>query len=110
MKNFSIFTLLLSFCLICPGCKKVDDKFTIGNIMKAAFAVVKEKGITELSAESVNEEIENMFSSPEDSIQKKPMIRDRNSDGSNNYNIILDDTIEDERYQASRNKTDPFKK
>lgn len=102
---------LCAFLLLLPaGCEKRDDKFTLTNIVKASIMVVKDKGVTELSAEAVNEEIEKMYSSDDDLLQKKSYLRNRDSDGSNNYRIIMDDTIEDERYKKSREKKDPFKR
>ena len=96
--------------LILTGCEKTDDKFLLKNIVKAAVTVVKKKGLAELSAESVNEEIEKMYSEPEDVLQRKQTIRDQGADNSLNYRMIFEDTIDNEKYQESRTKSDPFKK
>ena len=58
----------------------------------------------------VDEEIEKMYSSPDDILQKKSYLRNRDSDGSNNYRIILEDRIDDDNYQRERTKKDPFRK
>lgn len=102
---------LLLVLFLPAGCSdKAEDKFSILNIIKASALVVKEKGITSLSAEAVNEQIEKMYASPEDILQKKSYLRNRESDGSNNYRMIMSDTIEDEQYRRQRSEKDPFKK
>ena len=92
------------------SCEKPDERFGIVNIVKASAIVVKEKGITNLSAEAVNEEIEKMYSSPDDILEKKKYLRNRDADGSNNYRVIMDERIEEDRYQQERAKKDPFRK
>jgi hypothetical protein len=109
--NIILLPALLLVLFLPAGCSdKPEDKFSIFNILKACVRVVKDKGITELSAEAVNEQIEKMYASPEDILQKKSYLRNRDSDGSNNYRMIMSDTIEDEQYQHLRSKKDPFKK
>ena len=92
------------------SCEKPDERFGIVNIMKASASVIKEKGITNLSAEAVNEEIEKMYSSPDDILEKKKYLRNRDSDGSNNYRVIMSERIEEDRYQQERAQKDPFRK
>ena len=92
------------------SCEKPDERFGIVNIMKASATVIKEKGITNLSAEAVNEEIEKMYSSPDDILEKKKYLRNRDSDGSNNYRVIMSERIEEDRYQQERAQKDPFRK
>ena len=92
------------------SCEKPDERFGIVNIIKASATVVKEKGITSLSAEAVNEEIEKMYSSPDDILEKKKYLRNRDSDGSNNYRVIMSERIEEDRYQHERSQKDPFRK
>jgi len=101
---------MLAAVLVFPGCGGKDDKFSMKHIVQAAVKVVKKKGITELSAESINEEIEKMYAEPEDVFLRKQTIRDQETDKSLNYRMIFEDTIEDERYRESRTKSDPFKK
>ena len=106
MPLFAAVLLILSL----SSCEKRDERFSIVNIVKASVIVVKERGITKLSAEAVNEEIEKMYSSPDDILEKKKYLRNRDSDGSNNYRVIMSERIEEERYQHERAQKDPFRK
>ena len=108
--NFTIIlTVMLAAVLLFPGCGG-ENKFSMKNIIKAAVQVIKKKGFTELSAESINEQIEKMYSEPEDVLQRSQTIRDQGADKSLNYKMIFEDTIDNEKYQESRKKSDPFKK
>ena len=109
LKQTMVATAVLSAFLF-AGCEKTENKFSIFNIIKASVTVIKEKGISAFSAEAVNEEIEKMYSSPDDILAKKPYLRNRDADGSNNYRIIMEDRIEDENYQRERTRKDPFRK
>ena len=109
LKNMTVAAVVLS-AFLSAGCEKTENKFSIFNIVKASVTVVKEKGIFDFSAEAVNEEIEKMYSSPDDILQKKTYLRNRDADGSNNYRIILEDRIDDDKYQQKRAQKDPFRK
>ena len=109
LKNMTAAAVFLSIFLS-AGCEKTENKFSIFNIVKASATVIKEKGISGFSAEAVNEEIEKMYSSPDDILQKKSYLRNRDADGSNNYRIIMEDRIDDDKYQHERMKKDPFRK
>ena len=109
LKKMTAAAVVLS-AFLSVGCEKTENKFSIFNIAKASATVIKEKGVFDFSAEAVNEEIEKMYSSPDDILQKKSYLRNRDSDGSNNYRIILEDRIDDDNYQRERTKKDPFRK
>ncbi|MGL4370664.1 MAG: hypothetical protein ACRCUT_13480 [Spirochaetota bacterium] len=111
-KNIITFLIVSILAFSSFGCEKKgsNEKFNIINIARAAVSVVEKKGFSALSAESINEEIENSNFNPDDILQRKSTLRDRQPDKSLNYRIIFEDTLENEKYRESREKKDPFRK
>jgi hypothetical protein len=102
--------LLLPFLFIILSCeKKAEDRYSIKNILKASVAIVKNKGFSALSGEEINQEIDHMYSAPEDILESKKTIRQQNADGSNNYRIIFEDLISKEHEESDRRYKDPVK-
>jgi hypothetical protein len=104
-------SILLPAVIITISCgnKEPEDRYSIRNIGKASVEIVKSRGFSALSGEAINEEIDRMYSSPEDSLQKKTTIRQQNFDGSNNYRIIFEDMISNDQAEAERRYKDPVK-
>jgi hypothetical protein len=107
MLTVLLFSILMSFSCSRKG---EENKFSIGNIIVATWHIVNAKGITSVSGEEVNAEIERMYNSVDDVLQKKSSIRQRGSDNSNDYQIIYEDEIFKEKEKKERNYKDPLKK
>jgi len=102
--------IILPFLFIILSCeKKAEDRYSIKNIIKASIEIVKNKGFSSLSGEKINEEIDRMYSAPEDILENKKTIRQHNADGSNNYRIIFEDMISKEHEESDRRYKDPVK-
>lgn len=99
-----LFLIPLSSC----GDEKGNEHYTMSNIIVASFHVIKDKGVDSLSSEEIGKEIDKMYRSPDDILQKPSTLRQQ-SDGANDYGIIFEDRISEDRYQSSRKKKDYFK-
>jgi hypothetical protein len=97
--------ILLSSC----GKGKTDDRYSFGNILSASWTIISEQGFSALSGEEINVQINKSYRTPEDELQKKSTIRQRAADGSNDYKIIFEDMIEEERQNKTRFEKDPLK-
>jgi hypothetical protein len=102
-----IFSVIIFFSSCGKG--KAEDRYSFGNILSASWTIITEKGFGSLSGEEINAQINKSYRTPEDELQKKSTIRQRDADGSNNYNIIFEDMIEEERQNKARFEKDPLK-
>ena len=107
-----ILIVILSSILMSFSCsrKGEENKFSMSNIIVAAWHIIKTKGITSVSGEGINAEIERMYNSVDDVLQKKSTIRQRGSDDSKDYQIIYEDEINKAKEKEKRNYKDPLKK
>ena len=108
----SIFPLIFLGLLTFVSCEKRsgENKYSIYNIVKASVAIIKKKGISQLSNETVNEEIAKMYVNEDDLMQKKTTIRQLTFDKANDYRIIFEDRIDEDRYKKVNSNKDPFRK
>lgn len=111
MRRASLLSVIIILIFLLPSCskKKTDDRYSMGNIISASFRIIKDKGFSALSGEEINAEIDKSYSLPEDVLQLKSTIRQREADGSNNYRIIYEDLIDKERDEKERTYKDPLK-
>ena len=104
----AVFIILFILPFLSCDNDKEGDRYTISNIIVASFHVIKDKGIDSLSSEEIGKEIDKMYRSPDEILQKPSTLRQQ-SDGTNDYGIIFEDRIKEDRYQESRTKKDFFK-
>lgn len=104
---FIFLIIILSFHVI--GCNDNDKKYSMFNIVKASVEIIKKDGLFALSAERINQEIVNMYKTDDDILSKESTLRQYNSDGYNDYNIIFEDRIIDDKEKKDREKVNPFK-
>jgi maltodextrin utilization protein YvdJ len=102
---------IFSIIILLSSCSKgkAEDRYSLGNIISASWTIITEQGFSALSGEAINVQINKSYRTPEDELQKKSTIRQRASDGSNDYNIIFEDMIQDERQNKARFEKDPLK-
>lgn len=111
MKRIGIILVIGLAAAVSISCSKKGEgsRYSIGNLLSASVSVISKKGIESFSMDEVIREIDRDSDSPDEILQKKSTIRQQNPDGSNNYRIIFEDKIEEERYNAARKEKDPFK-
>jgi hypothetical protein len=106
------FLIILCGLFISVSCSKKgeENKYSMSNIIVATWHIIKTKGVTSVSGEEINAEIEKKFNSIDDVLQKKSTIRQRESDNSNDYKVIFEDSIAKEKEKKERLSKDPLKK
>jgi len=107
-----ILTLVLCIILLTNSCGKKgeENKYSMHNIIVATWHIINAKGVTAVSGEEINAEIDTMFTSVDTVLQKKTTIRQRGIDNSNDYQIIFEDEIAKEKENKEKNYKDPLKK
>jgi len=104
------FVLCALFSLSSCGKKGEENRYSMSNIAIATWHIIKTKGVTSVSGEAINAEIDTMFNSVDDVLQKRSTIRQRGIDNANDYKIIFEDDISKEREKKDKDYKDPLKK